>query len=139
MIVTADTADGLVTVDTVAGTYTVTLEGAASDPTPVPPEWQDWVAALVRAVQDRQIRAAIAAGIADLETLRTQATPLIADAEALRDLVAVAPPAYSQAAFQQMISAMRQTNGRQAAILHALSGEILGDLIGLARIVERGL
>lgn len=137
MILSADTGVGLIVADTIAQTYTVTLDGVTSAPAPIPAAWADWIAGLTNTANAENVRRLIRDGIQDLIALQSQAAALIAASDTLRDGTTLAPATYSKAAMDAVIVAVRGLAARQSAILRVLSGEFADDLIGLARLAAQ--
>lgn len=97
----------------------------------------DVITPLTDSEADALTLAQIANGIHDLRTMQTQAAGLIDASDTLAAGADTAPAAYSQAVTNAIIKAIREIAARQSAILRALSGEVMDDVIGLAQLAAR--
>lgn len=95
------------------------------------------VTPLTDSEQDALILAVIRDGISTLRQMQADAAALIAASDAIRDSTLTAPAAYSQAALNQIISAVRGVASRQSVILRTLSGRVMDDLVGLGQLAAR--
>lgn len=126
MIVSRETAEGTVSVDTDAGTFTVTSGAVTSSPEPVPAIWQAWVDAAVVEASAEANRAALKATVADgIESLRAARD----QAQAIADTEFTAAPIYSPAQLQAFVDASRTLSAAAVAALDASIrfARLLGD------------
>lgn len=148
----AETAQGRVDVDSVAGTYTVTRDGSTTEPRPVPAEWEAWVALLVAraegAADDAAVRDQVQAGMDRLLEAAAAADSDVPVAQARETQAAAAATAATARAAQvrastpavslSYVSAMRD----EIAVLHdrdALLAQGLADVSGWRAKADRGV